>query len=334
MNKYSIILPVRNGGAYFRQCVESILSQSYRDFNLHVLDNCSTDGSLEWIRSVRDDRIVIIESGNPLTIEESWHRIVDMEKNEYITLIGHDDLLHENYLSVMDHLIASFPDASLFQTHFNIIDEEGKEIKKCKPMAQTENAGQFLQSVFTNRFDVFGTGFMMRSRDYDSVGGIPLYPNLLFADFELWTRLTGLSYKATASEECFSYRLHLSTTKVSPDIKMHQAFSRFINYLSVVKSEDAEIDRVIRQFGLQFLYTYCKGLSHRLIRTPLKRRQGLTVRSFVRSCKEYADRLVPGNNFDPDSVKSIRAAEFIDSNGLTRNLFLLFKKFYPKPVLK
>ena len=52
MKKFSIILPVRNGGEYVKDCVRSILSQTVDEFDLIVLDNCSTDGTVEWINSL------------------------------------------------------------------------------------------------------------------------------------------------------------------------------------------------------------------------------------------------------------------------------------------
>jgi glycosyltransferase involved in cell wall biosynthesis len=333
MNKYSIILPVRNGGEYFRQCVQSILSQSNTDFNLHVLDNCSTDGSLEWVRSLNESRIIVIESSRLLSIEESWGRIVGIEKNEFCTLIGHDDLLHPDYLSVMDALIEKFPGAGLYQTHFNLIDSQGIEIRKCKPMAETETASEFLESLLRDKFDLFGTGYMMRSGDYDTLGGIPAYPNLLFADFELWMKLTGISFKATAKEDGFSYRVHQSTTKSSPDIKMNKAFERFIHYLAGLKT-NPEMNAVIQKHGPGFLKNYCKGLSHRLLRTSIGDRDGLTVTSFLKQCRGYANLLFGPTDFDPGSGASTQAAKFIDSNPITRNLFLKFKKIYSKPVLK
>ena len=116
--KYSIILPVRNGGEYVKECVHSILSQTLNDFNLIVLDNCSTDGTLQWIQSLHDERIIIYPSNKPLTIEENWARIKEVKKNEFMTLIGHDDLLCTDYLETMEALIAQHPSASLYQTHF------------------------------------------------------------------------------------------------------------------------------------------------------------------------------------------------------------------------
>src|SRR5687767_9960125 len=103
MSKYSIILPVRNGGNYVKECVNSILSQSYTDFHLLVLDNHSEDGTLEWIRSVPDTRVKLFPSERVLTIEENWGRVTGISKNEFITLIGHDDILNRDYLATMDN---------------------------------------------------------------------------------------------------------------------------------------------------------------------------------------------------------------------------------------
>src|SRR5690349_8749851 len=131
--KYSIVLPVRNGGEYIKQCVSSILGQTMPEFNLIVLDNNSSDGTGAYIKSIKDSRIILYESPRSLTIEENWARITKIKKNEFITLIGHDDLLGPDYLSIMDELIRRFPDASLYQSYFNFIDNNGREIKKCKP---------------------------------------------------------------------------------------------------------------------------------------------------------------------------------------------------------
>lgn len=332
--KYSIILPVRNGGEYVKECVNSILSQTLDNFNLHMLDNCSTDGTLEWINSLHDERIVMYPSTASLTIEENWKRAAAIPKNKYITLIGHDDILASNYLQVMDELIASHPNASLYQTHFSYIDGDGKKIRDCKPMKQVENAKDFLTSLLTNTMDIRGTGFMMRSKDYDALGGIPLYPNLLFADYELWLNLTRKSYKATASQNCFSFRLHYSTTSISPDIKLQQAFEQFIYFLHSLQKEDHELSEVIKQHGEEFLLVNCKGLSHRLLRTPIDKRHNLSVKAFIDKCKLYADLLNTNKKLQPLSFFSIWLALMLDNNVISRSLFLAFKKIYSKPVLK
>ena len=123
--KYSIILPVFNGGEYFKLCVKSILGQSFSDFNLLVLDSGSSDGSIEWIKGLNDNRIKIYPTEKRLTIEENWTRIRSIPRNEFMTIIGHDDLFDKNYLQQMDELINHYPDASLYQSHFRFIDAAG-----------------------------------------------------------------------------------------------------------------------------------------------------------------------------------------------------------------
>jgi glycosyltransferase involved in cell wall biosynthesis len=331
--KYSIVLPVRNGGEYVKECVTSILSQSFAGFDLHILDNNSNDGTLEWINTLKDERIKIYPSKVSLSMEENWGRIISISRNEFMTMIGHDDVLDTDYVGAIDKLIQKHPRASLYQTHFRYIDSAGKRIRHCKPMDEVQSAAEFLAFFLSGVIDTMGTGFMMRSVDYDACGGIPGYPNLLFADFELWINLATKSYKATASEECFGFRIHQSVTTKSPDIKFHLAFAQFIRFLNNLKKTNEDLAGIIEKYSLDFIKFYCKGLSHRLLRTPKQKRNGQTVSSFLKNCKEYADMLVPENDFDPCERYSVRLARQIDSNFLTRSLFLLFKKIRSKPVL-
>ncbi|MDI3321651.1 glycosyltransferase family 2 protein [Pinibacter soli] len=333
--RFSIILPVRNGGEYVKECAKSILSQTYSDFNFIVLDNCSTDGTAEWLESLNDPRIVIYRSDKSLSIEENWARAVAVPKNEYITLIGHDDVLESNYLEVMNKLISKYPGASLFQTHFNLIDSQSKVIRSARPMQAVENAESFLTSIMTKKFDIVGTGFLMRSADYDKLGGIPDYPGLLFADYELWLNLTRLGYKVTAEENCFSFRIHQSATTTSSDKKIQDAFERFVKYLEDVQASGAEYAKVIAENGEAFLLSECKAMCHRLLRTP--RQNGgseLSVKNTIETFVGYAKRLIPRKSFDPMREQSIKLAAMIDRSTLGRSLFLMFKKMYRKPVLK
>jgi hypothetical protein len=200
-------------------------------------------------------------------------------------------------------------------------------------MDEVQSVANFLALFLANTIEANGTGFMLRAKDYDAIGGIPFYPNLLFADFELWINMTRQSYKVTAFQECFAFRLHESTTATSADVKIQQAFGQFILYLEKLSAEDKLLKLVIERYGIDFIKFYCKGLAHRLIRTPKNKRNGLSVISFLEQCKLYADRLVPGNNFNPLDNISVKLASYIDSNLITRRFFLAFKKIYSKPVL-
>jgi glycosyltransferase involved in cell wall biosynthesis len=333
MAKYSIILPVRNGGEYIKECIKSILTQTLHDFNLVILENFSTDGTKEWIETLNDERIIIIPADTPLSMQENWGRISTIPKNEFMTMIGADDILDPNYLEVMDTLITKHPDASLYQAHFRFINSDGKLTRNCKPMKEVETVRKFLESICDNQISIMGTGFMMRSSDYDALGGIPMYPDLLFADFELWLELTRISYKATSPERTFSYRVHQqSTTSSSSYIKYAAGFKRLMMYFKKLKQNDSAVSEYITNNFTEFINYYCQGSAHKLLRTPVSKRDGVKVSDVLKSYKAFADELIPGNNYHPTKTFSIRLAKMIDSNFITRDLFLLFKKIYSKPI--
>lgn len=330
--KYSIILPVRNGGEYVKTCVQSILQQTYQHFNLIVLDNCSTDGTLEWINSLTDSRVVIHPAPSSLSIEQNWARIATVPKNEFMTCIGHDDVLLPDYLQKMETLIQQYPDASLYQTHFSFIDAGGYKIRDCLPMDARYNASAFLQHLLNMDIDVNGTGFMTRSKDYDSTGGIPAFPNLMFADFALWLNLTRLSYIAISKDNCFSYRLHQSMTATTSPERFEAAFAVFVQYLAELKKADPALQPVIHKYALNIISFYARSFSHKMLRVEKDKRSGITVASWLQKCKAYADLLVENNSFNPDALPGVSSAKVIDSNALLKKLFLLFKKIYAKPV--
>lgn len=321
MIKFSIILPVKNGGEYLKESVNSILSQSILDFNLIILDSGSTDGTVEWINTLKDPRIIFYPSDNPLTIEQNWDRIRSTPRNEWMTIIGHDDFLHPQYLQVMTELINKYPSASLYGCHFNFINENGAVIRKCKQMDEKLSAPQFLKKIMHH--DIDAVSLIVRSKDYDSVGGIPFYPSLLFADYVLWVELARIAYMVTASENCLSYRIHKrSTTITSSDEAYHQSYDMFIKYLSYLKSQDQDLNKVINKNVKTVLRNRCLEFSKRFLKTDKKHRKTfISVSALVRKHKDYADLLIDNNSFNPFAIPQIWIAIIIDSNSVSRKAF-------------
>ena len=329
MVRYSIILPVKNGGALLKECVKSILQQTYVDFELIVLDNASTDGTLAYLNSIEDKRIKIIPSATSLGIVENWGRIKDIQKGTFITLIGHDDVLLENYLEEMDKLIEKFPYASLYQSHFKFINAASEITGDCKPMLEEEHVDSFLQKQFTNSIDSMGTGYMMRSRDFDNLGGMPQqYPNLIFADYQLWMQLTSLSYKATSAECCFYYRVHKSTSTLTNGQQYQEAFLKYGEFLNQFQSENEPIRKTIEKNFYDFLIYHCESLSHRILKTPIVLRT-IKVGNFVKACKILAQQLIPNISFQPEKKLKIWAAIQLDKNAISRNIFQQIRKLLP-----
>ena len=259
MTRFSIFLPVRNGWPHVRECVESVLAQAYPHFLLHVLDNQSSDETVAYLRSVGDERIRLVTSDAPLSIEESWARIRASEKEEFMTTIGHDDLLDPGFLAAIKALIERHPDAALYTTGSRLINDEGKTIRSTHPVPPRETPAEYLTARFTFRRDNFGTGFVMRSADYDRVGGIPKFERLFFADDALWLALMKDSYKACDPAELFSIRIHPKSESASlPSAwgSILRSLQQFTQYLRGYVQHDEAARRVAADLEPGFLLTY------------------------------------------------------------------------------
>ncbi len=274
--RYSVILPVRNGGEYLKDCVASILAQTLADqFEFLVLENASTDGTAEWLETLCDPRVHVYPSKRPLSIEENWTRILQVPRGEFTTIIGHDDLLDPNYLEVMQTLIDEHPDAGLYFAHFRLIDTNGTILRSCLPMPGHETAAEFLAARIMKIRDSFGTGYLMRSIDYDRVGGIPPFGQLMHADDALWMLLMENSWKATSPYELFSYRLHAQSTSGSNDpLAYLRALESYQDVLEKLSEQDHSVREVITRYGPDYYFEHGESLHKRLLIRSLIGQQG------------------------------------------------------------
>ena len=152
------------------------------------------------------------------------------------------------------------------------------------------------------------------------------YPNLIFSDYELWVKLMLRGYKATSFEESFSYRLHLSVSKMTNGMMYQQAFG-FLYGVSKKLMKDNSTSKTSRP-QIWKRHAFCisaQSLSHRLLKTPTRERT-LSVSDFIEKCKAYAKEMIPGQEFKPTDKFRIRIAKQLDSSFVGRGLFNLYKK--------
>ena len=335
MARFSIVMPVLNGGEYIKESVGSVLAQTVTDFNLHILDSGSTDGTLEWIASLGDSRIIVHTSDTLLTIQQNWARMKTIPRNEWMSIVCADDNLYPNYLEVMQSLIDANSDAALFGTHFDFIDKDGAFISTMTPMDERFTIYEFAEKLITNEVGV--VCMMLRSADFDTIGGVPEFPNFLFADFPLYIELAMLSGKVIISPKiCLAYRLHnLSTTKSSVNETYYLAFDRYIHYLHSLKNNDEGFGSVINKTARNLLQKRGIEFVNKVLHTPPAQRKSYkNIHALVQKQRTYADLLIAEQHFNLENQPAVKIAKLIDKTWVTRNLFIAFKKRYKKPILK
>jgi glycosyltransferase involved in cell wall biosynthesis len=126
MPTISVILPVFNSKNYILSAVKSILDQSYTDFELIIIDDCSTDGSYEILSSVADSRILLVRNERNIGLVESLNLGLQMATGVYIARMDHDDISLSNRLESQIKFFSKNPSISVLGTGYQLIDQSGK----------------------------------------------------------------------------------------------------------------------------------------------------------------------------------------------------------------
>lgn len=212
-----IFLPVRNGGNFLRTAIDSIIAQTTPDWRLVVLENGSTDDTVAIVNAYDDPRIELCAASAPLDIAQNWQRAAlylheRITDNPLVTFIGHDDYFLPSFVQRITALAAESPGATLYQAAFDLVGSDGRLIRPCRPVPESETWRDLAMALCWNLRDSFGTGYAFRARDFLQVGGIPALPMLLSADHLLFIRLAKLGYKRTDPRPGCAYRLHTGST--------------------------------------------------------------------------------------------------------------------------
>ncbi len=257
---FTIFLPSYNGGAYLKEAVASVLAQTCPDWELIVLDDGSTDGSLQWLHSLNEPRLRVLESAH-IGIVANWRRSLTIDKAPWMTFLGQDDLFDPHFLQTIAQLIEDHPDADIFHAHFRFIDQNGKLLRNCRLMPSRETASEYIAALFSGARDTYGTGYILRSEKYDQTGGISPWERLLFADDALWISMMHSSHKITAQQQCFACRLHHKSVSGSPPWRSWaNAMQPYISFLQDLGERDESVNRVLETHAPTYFLRWCRNV--------------------------------------------------------------------------
>lgn len=102
--KYSIIIPARNGVSYLPACVETIINQGYCDYELIISDDHSNDGTKEYLNTLSQPNIRVIEPPEALSMAEHWEWALSHARGEWLVFVGQDDGLQPYFFQLSDLL--------------------------------------------------------------------------------------------------------------------------------------------------------------------------------------------------------------------------------------
>ena len=221
----SILLPVYNGERYLSGAIESVFSQSFRDWELIVQDDCSTDRTEALVKQYSNPRIMFAHNHRHLHIAASLNAALRRAKGKYIQLLGQDDRLLPDYLAVQVRFMETHPQVGFSFCAPFVIDAGGNRLMDASRAwdEQYSNTDEVCQRYIALLL-LFNYGclpgnistVMIRRECLDEVGGFDTSHRICL-DWHLWIRLARIGGFGFVKERLVEIRNHMGQESRNPD---------------------------------------------------------------------------------------------------------------------
>ncbi len=263
MPKISFVLPAYKA-RFLDQAIDSILGQSYADFELIIVDDASPENLREIVNPYNDSRIRYFRNTENIggrNLVEQWNHSIQYAQGEYIVLAADDDTYHPRFLEKCLLLAEKYPDVQLIRSRVEHIDEENKTIGIDGILPEYCSKYQFLYYwVQATAFTCIGN-YMFKAAALLRKGFID-FPFGYGADVAS-TIMMGEKGVANTEEMLFRFRkseIHLSGSKKhwKPRLRATTMLYRWLMNLGYSQPENGLDAFCYSQTGAQTLYTKCK----------------------------------------------------------------------------
>lgn len=191
MARVSVILPAYKK-SFLQEAIESILSQSYRDFELVVVDDASPENLKEVVDEFSDSRLSYHRNEKNLggkSLVDAWTHAMQYATGTFCVLASDDDIYHQDYLKEMIMLSEKYPSVDIFHCRTGNINANGKISSYGDCHYEYETCLEFLYFRGVKRYTQIAPDFMFRIDAWKNIGGFVDFPVAYFSDDATWFSL-------------------------------------------------------------------------------------------------------------------------------------------------
>lgn len=234
--KVSVLMPVYNAKAYLAEAIDSIISQTFTDWELILVNDGSTDKSEEIILSYSDKRIKYLKNSENKGIIYTRNLMIEIAEGEYIAFLDSDDISMPDRLNEQVSFFENNSDYALCGTWSTMIDKDGKQIRKINMPSSYEDIRCSL--LFINTF--VQSSIMIRREVLVKYPYDKNYP--VAEDYELWCRLSRLHKLKNLPVHLTKYRWHgnniSESRKAQMDSLVKDIYKRELSFIGVNPSDE------------------------------------------------------------------------------------------------
>jgi len=312
MPKVSVIVPNYNHAKYLRQRIDSILDQTFQDFELILLDDFSTDDSVHILSTYSNHpkvKHLIFNDTNSGSTFKQWNKGLSLAKGEYIWIAESDDYAETDFLETLFEFIPKYEDVNIVYTASNLVDENGFIVGTTKSFTKWIDEQRWEHDFVNNGIEEFShylyiqntipnasAAIFKRSLYYETIGGDGTYR--LCGDWKLWFQMLIKDGKICYSSKSLNNFRKLESGQNKYDVLFKPEALRLMQEMidtSIVKNDSVLRAKIIeRMFGWIFLegdgffYIYSTSkVSLENIKVLLNLPFSILMTFFSHYCKKY-----------------------------------------------
>ncbi len=266
----SVIIPVFNGEKTIKETIDSILNQTFKSIELIIIDDGSTDSTVEIIENISDSRIKLFYYPNG-GLSTSRNRGISLAQGEYISFIDADDLWTPDKLESQWQALQENPQADVAYSWTDYIDESSNFLKSGRRIKA--NGDAFSKLLLFN-FLENGSNPLIRQKALEKVG---VFDESLTAaeDKDMWLRLAANYEFVCVEKPQILYRI--STNSMSSNLKRQETASLKVIERAFIYPKAEKLQHLKKQ-SLSYLYQY---LTFKAVEAPAQKGQTLTAVYFL-----------------------------------------------------
>jgi glycosyltransferase involved in cell wall biosynthesis len=206
--RVSVLMAVYNGEKYLPEAINSILTQSFTDFEYLIVDDGSTDHSLEIIESYQDPRIKIISNPHNIGLTRSLNKGLNLARGEYVARMDSDDISLPERLAKQVAYMDAHPDVGVCGTWAKDIDSRGF----VTGLRETP-VGKELEHDYWRPSPIIHPSAIIRR---SHLNGLRYHEQIRYAqDFDLWLRIRAKHKLGNLPQHLLLYRVHQESITLS-----------------------------------------------------------------------------------------------------------------------
>lgn len=260
--KISVCIPVFNGADFIKEAIDSVLQQDFNDYELLIIDNCSTDNTVEVIKAIDNSKIKLIQNTENIGLIPNWNKALENAKGDYIKILPADDFIYPGCLKIQSEVLDADinEEISLVCGRRSIINDKGKVlfVRGFTNEKTTVNGTDAINKNILSGGNIIGEGgaIMFRKNIIKKTG---VFNSTIFyvLDLDLWYKILLHGNLCALPNTVSAFRISSSSASVHVIDKQYNDVQLFIK--QIYSDKNYKVTWINAKIGIFKAYVLTKA---------------------------------------------------------------------------